>query len=277
MKFIKKYENFEIDSKSKEIGEVKFPEFKGDKIYMLEFDLSNPKLPEKYKRWESVIQEMIEKSPVKKGKAYLTVDEENVIPGNSHRRGGVHIDGNFIYGFKDGKVVEINTHNESTSWSGPVSWGTTIDEDEDDEDEDDKEKEYKPNWSRPVSWSSNSRPADYSSSNSWSSTGTTSWATGLLVGGLNEEQHLRQYCSEKGGILIASNYEACDGWNGKFKNIPLGGGDCSHIDVSNLEKYRLKANKVYLGNSTFLHESVKINEPVKRQMVRITLPEEIIL
>lgn len=37
MKFIKKYENFEIDSKSKEIGEVKFPEFKGDKIYMLEF------------------------------------------------------------------------------------------------------------------------------------------------------------------------------------------------------------------------------------------------
>ena len=41
-------------------------------------------------------------------------------------------------------------------------------------------------------------------------------------------------------------------WNGKFKNIPL-------------------------GNSTFLHESVKIEELVKRQMVRITLPEEIIL
>jgi len=271
MKFIKKYENFEIDSKSKEIGEVKFPEFKGDKIYMLEFDLSNPKLPEKYKRWESVVQEMIEKSPIKTGKAYLTVDEENVVPGNSHRRGGVHIDGNFIYGFKDGKVVEINTHNESASWSGPVvSWG--IDED-DDEDEEEEKKEDKPSWSRPISWSSKSKS---NSSASWSS-GTTSWATGLLVGGLNEEQHLRQYCSEKGGILIASNYEACDGWNGKFKNIPLGGGDCSHIDVSDLEKFRLKANKVYLGNSTFLHESVKIEEPVKRQMIRITLPEEIIL
>lgn len=272
MKFIKKYENFEISSKSKEIGEIQFPEFKGDKIYMLEFDLSNPKLPEKYKRWESVVQEMIEKSPIKTGKAYLTVDEENVIPGNSHRRGGVHIDGNFIYGFKDGKVVEINTQNES------VSWGIEEEDEEDfdDESQDDVEKkDYKPSFSSSISWRSTSWSSKSKSSTSWS--GTTSWATGLLVGGLNEEQHLRQYCSEKGGILISSNYEACDGWNGVFKNIPLGGGDCSHIDVSNLEKFRLKANKVYLGNSTFLHESVKINEPVKRQMVRITLPEEIIL
>jgi hypothetical protein len=270
MRHLKKYETFKLESKSREIGEIDFPEFKGDKIYMLEFDLENPILPEKYKRWESVVNKMIQNSPVKSGKAYLTVDEEKVTPGKTHRRGGVHVDGNFIYGFKDGNVVEIKTNNESVSWGksstdeAPVSWGKS------------SKDEAPVSWGKSkksVSWGKSSNDAPVSWGNS--SATPSSWATGFLVGGLDEEQHFNQYCSsDKGGMIISSNYEACDGWIGEFNNIPLDGGDCSHIDLSNLQKFRLKANKVYLGNSTFLHESLPIDENVNRQLVRITLPSE---
>jgi hypothetical protein len=258
MKFIKKYENFKLESKSKELGEISFPEFKGDKIYMLEFDLENPVLPEKYKRWESVVVDMIKNSPVKTGKAYLTVDEDDVTAGRSHRRGGVHVDGNYIYGFKDGNVVQIETSNESTSWGGTTTWSSG------------KDKKNKESWSYSSSWSSSGSDDN---SVSWGSSTPSSWATGFLVGGLDEEQHFRQYCSNKGGMIISSNYEACYGWNGTFKGIPLDGGDSSHIDLSNLEKFKLEKNKVYIGNSTFLHESIPVNEDVKRQLIRITLPE----
>lgn len=127
-----------------------------------------------------------------------------------------------------------------------------------------------------VTWNNQENNSETSWGNSSESEPTSSsWATGFLVGGLNEEQHFNQYCSENGGMIIASNYEACDGWSGVFESIPLDGGDCSHIDVSSLNKFRLKANKVYLGNSTFLHESLPILEDVKRQLIRITLPNDI--
>jgi hypothetical protein len=273
MRHLRKYENFKLESKSKEIGEIKFPDFRGDKIYMLEFDLENPILPDKYKRWESVVSKMIENSPIKSGKAYLTVDEDKVSPGKTHRRGGVHVDGNFIYGFKDGKVIEIETTNEDVSWGSDdsdksVSWGSDDSDKSVSWGKEDSKKDRVVSWGKTqtktgTSWSNMSDPTP------------SSWATGFLVGGLNEEQHFKQYCSSgNGGMIISSSYEACDGWIGEFDNIPLDGGDCSHIDLSGLDKFRLKANKVYLGNSTFLHESLPIDEEVNRQMIRITLPNQ---
>lgn len=277
MKNLKSFENFSSNSKAKEVGKINFPKFEGDKIYMLPFELSNPILPDKYKRWEGIVKEMVEMSPVKQGTAFLTVDEKEVKAGETHRRGGPHTDGNFIYGFQDGKVIEIDTtqYNEGASWGKSVdkkevSWGKSVDK-------------KKVSWGRStekkkdVSWGKSVDKKEVSWGRSEDSPVASSWATNFLVGGLNEEQHTRQYCSDKGGMIIASNYEACKGWLGEFKEIPLDGGDCSHMDLSNLETFILKPNKVYLGNSTFIHESLQINEDVKRQMIRITLPEEVVI
>ncbi len=197
-------------SKSKEIGKIKLPEYKGDRVYMHEFLIEDPKMPRGYERWNETLKTIVSHSPKKTGKAYITIDEKLVKTGESHRRGGPHTDGNYLFG-----------------WGG----------------------------------------------------GGSGWLTGEDGRVLPREKHLQQYCSDKGGMLIVSSYQACKAWNGEFKGEPNQGGDCSHIDLSGLESYNLKPNTLYWGNSTFIHESLPIEEDVERQLVRITLPadaEEII-
>jgi hypothetical protein len=100
------------------------------------------------------------------------------------------------------------------------------------------------------------------------------WLTGEDGRFLPREQHEEQYCSEKGGMLIVSSYEACKGWNGEYEGQPNQGGDCSHLDLSKMDNFNLKSNTLYWGNSTFIHESLPLEEDVKRQLVRITLPAD---
>ena len=100
------------------------------------------------------------------------------------------------------------------------------------------------------------------------------WLTGEDGRFLPREKHINQYCSDKGGMLIISSYEACKGWNGEYDGEPNQGGDCSHLDLSTMESFIMEKNTLYWGNSTFIHESLPIDEDVKRQLVRITLPAD---
>jgi hypothetical protein len=193
-----------LKSKSKMIKPITLPEYKGDRLYMHEFDMTNPSLPMGYERWNTTLKEIVAASPKQTGKAYITIDEKIVRAGKSHRRGGPHTDGNYLFG-----------------------WG-----------------------------------------------GGGGWLTGEDGRFLPREQHKEQYCSEKGGMLIVSSYEACDGWNGEYNGEPNQGGDCSHLDLEKMEKFRLKSNTLYWGNSTFIHESLPISEDVERQLIRITLPAD---
>lgn len=194
-----------LKSKSKKIKEISLPEFKGDRIYMHEFDIENPILPTGCERWIEVVKEMVSHSPKKTGKAYITIDEKIVKKGETHRRGGPHTDGNYLYG-----------------WGG----------------------------------------------------GGSGWLTGEDGRVLPQDKHEKQYCSNTGGMLIVSSYEACKGWNGDYNGQPNQGGDCSHLDLSKMENFILSKNTLYWGNSTFIHESLPLNEDVKRQLVRITLPAD---
>jgi hypothetical protein len=194
-----------LKSKSKTIKTISLPPYRGDRVYMHEFYIENPILPVGYERWMSTLQEIIKYSPKKTGKAYLTIDEKLVKKGESHRRGGPHTDGNYIFG-----------------WGG----------------------------------------------------GGSGWLTGEDGRFLPREQHEQQYCSEKGGMLIVSSYTSCKGWVGEFDGQPNQGGDCSHLDLSKMDSFYLESNKLYWGNSTFIHESLPLEEDVERQLVRVTLPAD---
>lgn len=194
-----------LRSKSKKIKSMSLPEWKGDRVYMHEFDMQNPTLPAGYERWSGVVNDIISHSPKKTGIAYLTIDEKIVKKGESHRRGGPHTDGNYLYG-----------------WGGNGG----------------------------------------------------GWLTGEDGRFLPREKHINQYCSDKGGMLIISSYEACKGWNGEYDGEPNQGGDCSHLDLSTMKSFIMEKNTLYWGNSTFIHESLPIDEDVKRQLVRITLPAD---
>ncbi|MGB1309975.1 MAG: hypothetical protein ACPG47_02135 [Leucothrix sp.] len=97
------------------------------------------------------------------------------------------------------------------------------------------------------------------------------WKIGENGPGINTEFHERQYNNPKGGIVLASNFESCLGWNGDYEGMPSVGGDCSGIDLD--EPFMLKADTVYYGNNHFIHESLPVSEDVHRVFARITMPE----
>lgn len=172
-------------------SKISFPQFKQGLLYMYELDLENPILPEEFKNWYPVVSKFIELSPVKAGTSYLTIDCKEITKGQTHRRGGPHIDGNY----------------------GPSGWGT--------------------------------------SGNGW-----------------------KKDPSEKGGMIIASNYESCKSWVGEYNDTPKEGGDCSHVDLTSMEQILLEKNVVYITNSSNIHESIPVVDDVNRSLIRLTLPED---
>ena len=107
---------------------------------------------------------------------------------------------------------------------------------------------------------------------SWGSGGGNGWKVGENGVVLTSENHLLSYENPNGGMIIASNYSACMGWNGVYDGKPNVGGDCTHISLD--DGFMLNANTVYYGNSQFIHESLPLDKDVHRVMYRITLPIE---
>ena len=195
-----------IISISKPLYEVQIPTFTGE-VKMLPFNLEN--LLEIPNQFKELVSKMIEALPVKKGIAYFTIDGKFVEKGKTQRRGGVHIDGNFLPSLK---------------------WG-----------------------------------------DGGGNGGGNGWKVGEGGRILSSIEHKLSYESKTGGMLIASSYPACKGWNGKFEGKAYVGGDCTRLQGLG-EGFVLKPNTVYYGNSQFLHESLPIDKDVHRVLARITLP-----
>jgi len=77
----------------------------------------------------------------------------------------------------------------------------------------------------------------------------------------------------KGGIILASNSVGCKAYEGEFDGVNAVGGDCSHLDLSSANVSILKPNRVYIGNVTMIHETIKAEQTHNRSFVRLTLPE----
>jgi hypothetical protein len=188
-----------IFSYSKELNPINLPFYRGE-VSMLPFNLEDlSSLPGKFR---VAVEQMMEKLPKLKGEAFLTVHGKFIKKDRTLRRGGPHIDGNYIKQVSD--------------------WGTG------------------------------------------------GWKVGQEGNSLSSEHHALSYKTLNGGMLIASNYSSCKGWNGSFNGEPGVGGDCSHIKLN--KGFMLKADTVYYGGSQFVHESLPVSEDVFRLLYRITLP-----
>ena len=87
-----------VESKMQRLGVIPFPEFRGEKIYMVPFYQSDP-LPDKLRRWQKTIDAMLKTIDAPEGeKLFFMVDESIVKAGTPQRRPGIHIDGNWIEG-----------------------------------------------------------------------------------------------------------------------------------------------------------------------------------
>jgi len=84
----------QFESLIQQRGEVTFPEFQGDRLYMVPFYKASG-LPDAIKRWQPTVDAMLDGVDTA-GPIYLMVDESPVIAGNAQRRPGVHIDGYWV-------------------------------------------------------------------------------------------------------------------------------------------------------------------------------------
>jgi hypothetical protein len=73
-------------------GVVEFPENTGERIYMFPIE---GRLPSRYARWQRTVDQMLDGIDAP-GPVYLMVDQGIVNAGQSQRRPGLHVDGNWV-------------------------------------------------------------------------------------------------------------------------------------------------------------------------------------
>jgi hypothetical protein len=78
--------------------------------------------------------------------------------------------------------------------------------------------------------------------------------------------------AEPEALLLASDIFGSCGYVGEFEGQVGERGDCSHIDISHLMQQDLVGGIGYVGNITFLHESVPLPVEIPRTLVRINVP-----
>lgn len=197
-----------FESLAKPAGNISLPAFQSLRLYMHALIIgTGQKLPPSMAEFDPVVDRMLSVVNLNDGdKIFVTIDQKHVTAGQSHRRPGPHVDGNYIF--------------------------------------------------------------------DWGGGGGNGWLTGTAGRVLSPENHKLQYCNPRGGMIIASDHKACRGWIGQFTGQPNQGGDCSHLQdqLDLAQQFWMDPNKIYVGNSTFIHESVAVARDVDRTLVRITLP-----
>lgn len=108
-----------VTSTHKQLGAVSFPEFMGERIYMLPFT-KKAGLPAHATRWQRTVDQMLDGIDTD-AEIYLMVDETVTLAGTSSRRGGVHVDGYWcpkLYAHRGG---HISAYGGSGGYGGSIS------------------------------------------------------------------------------------------------------------------------------------------------------------
>lgn len=155
--------------------------------------------------------------------------DEKVVHNTTHRRAGAHVDHNWYEG--------VGMHQGNTGHMPAPA----------------------PQWSPKPQWRTNNGhlPAPRQPVTPSHSPARTGIHNGLVMDEFN------------GGMLLASNYAACQVWKGDFAGTIGEGGCCKAIDFSTLATEVMPANAVYYLNPLGIHESLPITDTVERQLVRI--------
>lgn len=209
----------------KEAGLVEFPEFQGERVYMLPFTRKSG-LPSHLNRWSKTVSMLLEGVDVSTDQdIYLMIDQKEVRAGQMHRRGGVHIDGYW----NPSLSAHTGCHCTGRHGGHRISAHTGIH-----------------GTHMTVQREMNIKDS----------------AGNMVV--------YDEWPSE--ALILASNVEACRAWNGLYDGVVGEGGDCSHVNLSEMEEIILKPHTSYHGNVTMLHESLPMPFDCQRTLVRLNVP-----
>lgn len=194
------------------VSHVEFPKFKARQCYMVGMSLATLS-QQGMGDYTEVIRNMMACVDIRgTERFFVTIDEQHLQPGQTQRRGGAHIDGNWI--------EPIGARFNKDWVNHPELQADTL-----------------PRWEQPE----------------------------LITDGNNI-----------GGMLIAASEAASVAWKGIVDGTPNADGNCEHLrdQLTQLQVVPMLHNRVYLANSTCIHESLPVQRPVKRQLIRITLPHD---
>lgn len=244
------------ESKVQENGLVTFPEFTGERVYMLPF-FQKEGLPENLKRWQPTIDQMLD-GVMTDQPIYLMIDQAFVSAGKNHRRPGLHIDGYWNpSGGHDGHKVKSSlagSHGGHKSNSGLYLGSHGIKGGHAPTDK----KKKKGSHGGSSHGSKPSKGYHGGGHGAIHGSGPQSWAEAIF--------------KEHEALILASNITASRGFVGSFEGPIKDMGDCGHIETKNLKEVILEAGKAYTGNVTFLHESLPAQEDGYRTLVRLNVP-----
>lgn len=230
-------------------GQVMFPQWTGERVYMVPF-FQKDGLPFDLVRWQPTVDAMMDgiktDLPI-----YLMIDQGIVKAGNTHRRKGIHVDGYWNPGIEahgSGGMPAREGHRHKA----PPSNG------------------HQPYRSHSYDPPKSDYPGNHGGQRGHMSGGSRNGMhTGHMSGAGDWATALFEVPE---GILLASTVTAARGLSGEFEGQIGEGGDCSHIDLSDLKPVIMEMGKVYAGNVTMLHESLPVGINCARTLVRLNVP-----
>lgn len=82
-----------------------------------------------------------------------------------------------------------------------------------------------------------------------------------------------------GGLILVSSFEGCRGYRGEYHGEFGQGGDLEHLrdQLDAMESFIMKPDHVYQCNVFAAHESIPVAHDVHRSLVRLSLPEQVII
>ena len=211
-----------MQSAIRHVSHVDFPKFKNRQLYMAGMSLKSL-AKQGLGEYESVVRAMMDCVDIRgSDRFFVTIDEKLIGAGETHRRGGAHIDGNWI--------------EQKRCWETPGEWVTTPGQ-----------------WEHSAQWALGAKYLPYWERPKWDGDNIST-----------------------GGMLIAASEAASVAWRGSLDGTPGEGGDCEHLrhQLTDLTVVPMLRNRIYLTNSTCVHESLPVQQPVRRQLIRITLPHD---
>lgn len=84
-----------FESIIEEVDQIGLPKYSGTRVMMMPLDFADPRgsTPEFLSHWTGTIEKLVKLSEVEEGVGFITIDEAQVEPGQTHRRPGIHVDG----------------------------------------------------------------------------------------------------------------------------------------------------------------------------------------
>jgi hypothetical protein len=217
-------------------GTVQFPEWRGERHYMVPFTASVGPLGEVARFAVAVRQMLAGLSLDPNQECYLMVDERTVEPGAFHRRPGLHVDGYW--------------HPTLQCHGGGGSGGHG----------------YSPPspTPRPAPAPRRPRPAPAPK------------APGEPVVPSTPPDYWRETAPARGeALILASSYSSARGLVGTYERdfaSDWRGGDCSTIKGDGLDAVALASHTAYHMSVFTLHESLPVRERVRRTLIRLNVP-----